>query len=108
MILSDESLARVKNEILEDDDPAVTGVRADIVLSIIETAQAHRTEIERLNEVMEWVSGHDQAGLDHLEEMLKASEERDRAEEKVRGLEARLGNFSEPKRARNGETDPHW
>lgn len=35
-------------------------------------------EIERLQEQMSYLSGHDQSGQDHLEEMVVLAEERDR------------------------------
>lgn len=43
-------------------------------------------EIDRLETGLSVMSGHDRKGLDHLDEMMQASEERDNAERKLHNV----------------------
>lgn len=58
----------------------------------IEENEQLRQKVERLESEMSWAAGHDRAGLDHLEEMMQASTERDAAEAIVRELRKHITN----------------
>lgn len=51
------------------------------------------TEVVRLTEALSWMSGHDRAGLNHLDEMMRASTERDDAETEVARLTEENGRL---------------
>lgn len=77
-------------------------------LFIAEARNAVPVLVERVRELEEslaWVSGHDRSGLDHLEEMMAASLERDAAEKRVRKLEAGLRGVAQHLKACQSRAD---
>ncbi len=57
---------------------------------IAEELAGAQATIAHMTEAMSWISGHDRTGTNHLNEMMQASEERDRSEAKLRDVQDRL------------------
>lgn len=69
--------------ILRDGTPALLAELAEKDAEV----DGARATIEHMTAAMEWLSGHDRQGLDHLEESMAASAERDAAEVRASAAE---------------------
>lgn len=74
----DGFLCQCRDEALDLAESVLTAARA--VDPVHGERDALKARVAQLEEGMSWVSGHDRQGLDHLDEAMKACEERDKAE----------------------------
>lgn len=82
-------------ESIEFDVPGICTVEAAQLSALIAELRGAKATIAHMTQAMSWISGHDRAGLDHLDEAMQMGMERDTAEAGLREARATIERVRE-------------